>query len=68
VLYKRVRFQGREYEGWVYHPHPETNKDHFQEASTLEVLAPFIRDIKYGDELEIILDTAEIEIIKKEEP
>lgn len=64
----RVRFQGREYEGWVYYPHPETKKDHFQEASTVEVLAPFIRDIKYGDELEIILDTAEIEIIKKEEP
>lgn len=64
----KVRFQGREYEGWVYYPHPETKKDHFQEASTVEVLAPFIRDIKYGDELEIILDTAEIEIIKKEEP
>lgn len=63
----RVRFDGREYEGWVYYPHPETKKDHFQDGSTVEVLAPFIRDIKYGDDLEIILDTAEIEIVKKEE-
>ena len=62
----RVRFDGRDYEGWVYYPHPGTKKDHFQDASTVEVLAPFIRDIKYGDELELILNTTVIEILKKE--
>lgn len=60
--YCRVRFGGREYEGWVYHPHPETKKDHFQSASTIEILAPFIEGIQYGDTLELLLDLDEITV------
>lgn len=58
----KVKFQGKEYEGWVYYPHPETKKDHFQSASTVEVLVPFIEGIKYGDALEISLNSEEVKV------
>jgi hypothetical protein len=59
----RVRFQGREYKGWVYYPHPETKKDHFQDASTVEVLAPFIEGTRYGDALELLLNAQEVKVM-----
>jgi hypothetical protein len=60
----RVRFQGREYKGWVYYPHPETKKDHFQDASTVEVLAPFIEGPRYGDALELLLNAQEVKLVR----
>lgn len=60
----RVRFEGWEYEGWVYYPHPETKRDHFQDASTVEVLAPFIEGVRYGDELELLLDPQEVKVAR----
>jgi hypothetical protein len=59
----RVRFHGREYEGWVYYPHPETKKDHFQDTSTVEVLAPFIEGVRYGDALELLLNAKEVKVM-----
>jgi len=59
----RVAFQGREYSSWVYYPDPKTKKEHFQSASTIEVLAPFIEGIKYGDEINISLNSMEIRVI-----
>jgi len=61
----KITFKGRDYNGWVYYPHPETKKDHFQSRSTVEVLAPRIEGIKYGNEVEITLDQGEIWIGKK---
>ena len=55
-----VIFQETRYPGWVYYPHPETKKTHFQDSSTLEVLAPLIAGIGYGDRLELELNRAEI--------
>ena len=52
----RVRFGAQERSGLVYYPHPETKEVHFQEASTLEVLAPPIAGIQYGDYLMVGLD------------
>lgn len=59
----RLRFEGREYQGWVYYPHPETKRDHFQDASTVEVLAPFIEGLRYGDALELLLDPQEVKVV-----
>ena len=59
----RVAFQGREYSGWVYYPDPKTKREHFQSTSTIEILAPFIEGIKYGDEVNISLNSREIKII-----
>ena len=57
-----IAFQGKEYKGWVYYPDPRTKKEHFQSASTVEVLAPFIADIKYGDKVNISLNSQEIRV------
>jgi hypothetical protein len=62
----RIKFQELEYDGFVYYPDPKTKKEHFQDMSTVEVLAPHIREIKYGNELELLLNTAEIKITKKD--
>ncbi len=56
----KVLFRGAEYAGWVYYPHPETKKTHFQNASLMEVIALHIPEIQYGDELEIEINTDEI--------
>ena len=58
----KMIFKGKEYNGWVYYPHPETKKDHFQSRSTVEVLAPRIEGIKYGNAVEITLDQREIKV------
>jgi len=58
----KVIFRGKEYNGWVYYPDPKTKKDHFQSASTIEVLAPLIPNIKYRNKVEISLNRAEITV------
>lgn len=60
----KIKFQGREYNGWVYYPDPKTKKDHFQSASTVEVLAPPIPGIKYRNKVEISLNSAELKIVQ----
>lgn len=57
-----VIYQGIHYEGWVYYPHPETKKRHFQDASVIEVIAPHIPGLSYGDRVEIALNPAEISV------
>ncbi|MBW4522552.1 MAG: hypothetical protein KME16_23140 [Scytolyngbya sp. HA4215-MV1] len=57
-----VIFQELRYRGMVYYPHPETKKTHFQDRSTLEILAPLIAGITYGERLELALNPAEIAI------
>ena len=57
-----VIFKGREYAGWVYYPHPETKKTHFQDPSLVEVITHKITGIEYGDFIKIILNTDEIKI------
>ena len=61
VIYKDV-----EYDGWVYYPHPETKKRHFQNPSLVEVIATPIPEIKYGDELQVLLNPEEITVSKSE--
>ncbi|MFT3891286.1 MAG: hypothetical protein QM730_06600 [Anaerolineales bacterium] len=58
----RVIYQGMEYDGWVYYPHPETKKRNFQNPSLIEVIAMEIPGIRYGDELDLMLNPDEIEV------
>ncbi|MCQ3936616.1 MAG: hypothetical protein DPW18_06170 [Chloroflexi bacterium] len=58
----KVVFNGNEYPGWVYYPHPETKKSHFQNPSLIEVIAHEIPALQYGDELELEISTHEIAI------
>ncbi len=59
----RVRYEEKSYEGWVYYPHPETKKTHFQNPSLIEVITYEIPGIKYGDTLEVELNPDEITIL-----
>lgn len=60
----RVIFQNIPYQGLVYYPHPETKIGHFQDNSTLEILAPPIPDIRYGDKLEVEVSNQEITLLR----
>jgi len=56
-------FQSLQYQGFVYYPHPETKQRHFQNADILEILAPPIAGIGYGDRVELALNPTEILIV-----
>jgi hypothetical protein len=58
-----VIFQGNRYAGWVYYPHPGTKIRHFQQPSMIEILAEYIPGIQYGAEIEIELNSEEIQVI-----
>ncbi|NWG08201.1 MAG: hypothetical protein HXY35_16110 [Chloroflexi bacterium] len=58
----KVIYKGAEYEGWVYYPHPETKKRNFQNPSLIEVIAMEIPGIQYGDELDVVVDSDEVEV------
>ncbi len=60
----RVLFREKEYDGWVYYPHPETKLRHFQNPSLLEVIAMPIPGIQYGDALQVFLNPEEVELKK----
>jgi hypothetical protein len=57
-----LEFQEKQNEGLIYYPHPETKRSHFQDGSVLEILAPKLEGIGYGDEVSLSLCSAEIEI------
>jgi hypothetical protein len=47
---------------WIYHPHPETKTQHFQNQSTLEIIAPFIETLHYGDQVTLAYDPKQLSI------
>lgn len=50
----QILYKSQHYAGWVYYPHPETKTLHFQQNNMIEILAPTIENIVYGDELTLI--------------
>ena len=52
----------RHYEGLIYYPHPETKINHFQDPHTVELIAPEISDIEYGDRLTLKVRADEVAI------
>ncbi len=59
----RVIFHARAYEGWVYYPHPETKKTHFQNPSLIEVITYEIESIHYGDALDLEVVPQQVKIV-----
>lgn len=43
----------RRVQGWVYYPHPETKPEHFHDASTVELLAPWLAGLHCGAPLTV---------------
>jgi len=58
-----LTFDGREYEAFVYYPHPETKRAHWHPPSLVEVLAPLIDDIRYGATVSLRLNTEEVALL-----
>ncbi|WP_348251232.1 hypothetical protein [Leptolyngbya subtilissima] len=56
----RVLFQTSTYNSWIYYPHPETKKRNFQNPSIIEIIAPPIPNIKYGDRVKIEYNPLEV--------
>ena len=62
----RLRFVGNNdatVPGLVYWPHPETKSRHWQNLSTLEILAPYISHLYLGQTVELGVDPAAIQIM-----
>lgn len=57
-----VIFKGKNYAGWVYYPHPETKRNHFQNQSLIEVITFEIPNIQYDDEVELEINQDEIKV------
>ncbi len=58
----QITFQNKTYGSWIYYPHPETKEVHFQDASTVEAIAPPIPNINYGDSIELKVDSGAVAI------
>jgi len=59
-----VAYAGVRYDGWVYQPHPETKRDHFQDPCIVEFIAPFIPGLGYGSRVELLFDVDEVTITR----
>lgn len=46
----------------VYYPHPETKPEHFQPPDILEILAPYLPDIRYGEPVVLELPEGQIRV------
>lgn len=51
------------YKGYVYYPHPETKIDHFQDESTLEIIAEYIEGLCYENRVRLRIKPDQISII-----
>lgn len=48
--------RGTAWPALIYRPHPETKPAHQQPESVVEILAPLIPDLDYGDRITVALD------------
>jgi len=55
-------FNGRRYDGWVYYPHPETKKEHFQDPALVEIIAARVPGMEYGSAVELLLNPDEVNV------
>lgn len=58
----KILFNNNSYPSWVYYPHPETKKRHFQSPSLIEIIAPPIAEIDNGKSIEIEYNPLQIRV------
>ena len=51
LSYCQLIVNNSDYKALIYQPQATTKIEHFQADNQLEILAPYINDLKYGDEL-----------------
>jgi CTP-dependent riboflavin kinase len=57
-----ILFQKEIFQGYIYYPSPKTKKIHFHNVSTMEIIAPKIKNISYGDAVVIHVSSEEIRV------
>ena len=62
-----VEHRDKSVQGFVYYPHPETKIGHFQNPSVIEIVAPRLADMEYGDRLTLKLNPQEIQLISSDD-
>ncbi len=60
----RLHFAAQQYDCWIYYPHPETKARHFQNPSLIEIIAPRIPSIAYGDHVTLAMLNEEVAIVE----
>ena len=61
----KITYENRTYDGWIYYPHPETKKRHFQNADVLEIISPYIPNLDHGKKIEIFINAEEIQLTRR---
>ncbi|CAA9404492.1 MAG: hypothetical protein AVDCRST_MAG51-1081 [uncultured Ramlibacter sp.] len=56
LSHARLRVGAREYAGLWYYPAPETKPAHFQRATVVELLMPWIEGVAAGDPVQLALE------------
>ena len=59
----RLGFNGGVYDAWIYYPHPETKQRNFQDPSVVEVIAPWIPKLSYGDQVYLHYQVEQIAMV-----
>ena len=59
-----ITHKARHYSGVIYYPHPETKPAHIHDASTLEVIAPLIRGLQYGEKVKLTFDANKLKLAR----
>ncbi|MBT3666290.1 MAG: hypothetical protein HN548_02335 [Opitutae bacterium] len=55
----------KSYEALIYWPHPSTKPGFHQDPNVLEILAPKINELKYGDEIIVFADVQSVRFISR---
>ncbi len=55
----------KSYSGLIYQPQAITKTEHFQPQNQLEILAPFIQGVRYGDTLMLDISSSAIMMISE---
>ncbi len=59
-VHLQLTWQKQTVPAWLCYPHPETKAAHYQAATVMEVLAPRLEGLKYGETVRIALPTSAI--------
>jgi hypothetical protein len=60
----QLTYRNTTYPSLIYFPHPETKINHWQDPSIIELLAPKVDSIAYGDRVELEVNPKVIQIFK----
>ncbi len=58
-----ITVRGITYQAWAYYPHPRTKTQNLHDSTTLELISTKIEDLKYGDDVELSINSDEFMVI-----